>query len=149
MRISLASSSIRSINTRILPTYHVPSFAVPRTHVFKIGSFISTPGGSRGLSSSANMPADIKNEVDSLIRDNFVMVFSKSYCPYCSATKKLLDSIKLDEGKTYKVIELDQRDDGSTIQSYLEQRNGQRTVPQVFINEVSIPLACDSNCFSS
>lgn len=126
MRIPLAS--LRSLNTR-------PLQAPARSNFAKIGSYISTPG-SRSLS-AANMPADVKNEVDGLIHDNFVMVFSKSYCPYCSATKKLLDSVKLESGKTYKVIELDQRDDGSTIQSYLEQRNGQRTVPQVFINEVS------------
>lgn len=31
-------------------------------------------------------------------------------------------------------IQLDQRDDGSSIQQYLGSVTGQRTVPQVFIN---------------
>ncbi|KAJ9106280.1 hypothetical protein QFC21_001425 [Naganishia friedmannii] len=77
-----------------------------------------------------------KQLVQKEIEDNFVMVFSKSYCPYCSATKKLFSELEptLEDGKTYKVIELDQRDDGSDIQNYIAQEYGQRTVPQVFIN---------------
>ncbi|KAJ9124297.1 hypothetical protein QFC22_001097 [Naganishia vaughanmartiniae] len=77
-----------------------------------------------------------KQLVQKEIEDNFVMVFSKSYCPYCAATKKLFSELEptLEDGKTYKVIELDQRDDGSDIQNYIAQTYGQRTVPQVFIN---------------
>lgn len=39
-----------------------------------------------------------------LIDDNAVVVFSKSYCPYCRSTKRLLDSL----GAKYLAIELDQ-----------------------------------------
>ncbi|KAI5454968.1 Glutaredoxin [Naganishia albida] len=78
-----------------------------------------------------------KQLVQQEIKDNFVMVFSKSYCPYCAATKKLLGDLakELQDGKTYKVIELDQRDDGGDIQNYIAQEYGQRTVPQIFINQ--------------
>ena len=39
-----------------------------------------------------------------LIDDNAVVVFSKSYCPYCRSTKSTLDSL----GAKYFAIELDQ-----------------------------------------
>lgn len=40
-----------------------------------------------------------KQKAQSLIDENAVMVFSKSYCPYCRASKKTLDSA----GAKYKV----------------------------------------------
>ncbi len=58
-----------------------------------------------------------------------VMVFAKSYCPYCKQTRKLLmqweDSIDL------HVLDLDLMDqeDGALVQMELLQQTGQRTVP--------------------
>uniref|UniRef100_A0A7S0W4X3 Glutaredoxin domain-containing protein n=1 Tax=Hemiselmis tepida TaxID=464990 RepID=A0A7S0W4X3_9CRYP len=63
------------------------------------------------------------------IAKNKVQIFSKSYCPYCKSTKSLFDSI----GVPYSVDELDQRDDGASIQESLAKLTGQRTVPNVFI----------------
>ncbi|GAA5924602.1 hypothetical protein JCM10213_000392 [Rhodosporidiobolus nylandii] len=62
------------------------------------------------------------------------VVFSKSYCPYCNATKKLLK----DEGIDFDVYELDQIEDGSEWQNYLAQKTGQRTVPSIFIKQQHI-----------
>lgn len=45
-----------------------------------------------------------KTKVQSIIDENAVAVFSKSYCPYCRATKKLLS----DQGANFYAIELDQ-----------------------------------------
>jgi len=77
---------------------------------------------------SSSLPVEdlIQSEIDS----NNVMVFSKSYCPYCAATKSLFSSLGVD----FKVIELDQRPDGSDIQAKLAEMTGQRTVPNTFIN---------------
>lgn len=36
--------------------------------------------------------------------------------------------------KTYKAIELDQRDDGDEIQAILGEMTGAKTVPRVFVN---------------
>jgi glutaredoxin 3 len=58
-----------------------------------------------------------------------VVVFSKSYCPYCTSTKTLFSGMKVNA----KVIELDKMDNGSEIQSALLDITGQRTVPNVFI----------------
>ena len=57
-----------------------------------------------------------------------------SYCPFCTKAKRALD----DAGAKYIVIELDERGDGSAIQSQLASLTGQRTVPNVFIGGKSI-----------
>lgn len=62
------------------------------------------------------------------------MVFSKSYCPYCNNTKRILDGLDA----KYKTYELNQEDDGDDIQSALHKMTGQRTVPNVFIGQVHI-----------
>lgn len=59
------------------------------------------------------------------------MVFSKSYCPYCKATKDLLNKLGV---KDSKIFELDNMDEGSDMQQYLAEKTGQRTVPNVFIS---------------
>lgn len=71
----------------------------------------------------------IKQKVQTLIKDHPIFVASKSYCPYCNATKGTLNSIT----KNAYIIELDQMADGSEIQDALYELTGQRTVPNVFI----------------
>lgn len=75
------------------------------------------------------MSQEIVAAVDKLIEDNNVVVFSKSYCPYCTKSKQLLNGM----GATFAAIELDQRGDGSTMQGVLQQKTGQRTVPNIFV----------------
>ncbi|KAF4901995.1 Glutaredoxin [Colletotrichum fructicola] len=70
-----------------------------------------------------------KQQVQSIIDENKVVVFSKSYCPYCRQTKSTLDELNAD----YKVVELDLLPDGGEIQDVLEQISGQRTVPNSYI----------------
>ncbi|KAL7567644.1 hypothetical protein ACA910_000236 [Epithemia clementina (nom. ined.)] len=64
------------------------------------------------------------------IANNKVVVFSKSYCPFCLATKQLLSDMDV----KFKLHELDQMDNGASIQAALTDLSGQRTVPNVFIN---------------
>ena len=75
---------------------------------------------------SASHTDDIKAEIAS----NKVMVYSKSYCPFCVQTKNLLQ----EQGIAYQVKELDQIADGQKIQDALLQMTKQRTVPNIFIN---------------
>lgn len=70
-----------------------------------------------------------KAKAQGLIDENPVVVFSKSYCPYCRATKSLLTHM----GADHKVVELDKVDDGPELQNALEEISGQRTVPNIFI----------------
>ncbi|MEV5358644.1 glutaredoxin [Streptomyces sp. NPDC052693] len=71
----------------------------------------------------------VQQQVDNMINENRVMVFSKSYCPYCRSTKQTLDGLKAE----YCLLELDQEENGASIQDYLESKTGQRTVPNIFI----------------
>mmetsp|Transcript_35149 Transcript_35149/g.83965 ORF Transcript_35149/g.83965 Transcript_35149/m.83965 type:complete len:110 (+) Transcript_35149:144-473(+) len=63
------------------------------------------------------------------IASSEVVVWSKSYCPYCARTKNLLSERNIDA----KVFELDQMDNGAELQAALLEMSGQRTVPNVFV----------------
>ncbi|KAL8801929.1 MAG: hypothetical protein Q9200_006765 [Gallowayella weberi] len=125
---------------------------------------------------SATMSA-AKTKAQSIIDENAVAVFSKSYCPYCQASKKLLS----EQGAKFYVIELDQvgmlfssllqslslslplsmypipslapnpqesqltspllprhTDDGADLQDALQEINGQRSVPNIYIAQKHI-----------
>lgn len=74
--------------------------------------------------------AEVKAKVDKWIKDDHIFVASKSYCPYCNATKQLLQK----KGAKAHIEELDNLEDGSEIQEYLKEISGQSTVPNVYID---------------
>ncbi|KAG0363854.1 glutaredoxin-1 [Gamsiella multidivaricata] len=76
------------------------------------------------------MSQAIKTLVERLIRENKVMFFGKSYCPYCKNAKNILGA----KGIQFKAYEIDLEKDGAQVQDYLLQKTGQRTVPNIFIN---------------
>ncbi|KAF4585972.1 glutaredoxin 3 [Ophiocordyceps camponoti-floridani] len=73
--------------------------------------------------------ATAAQKVEKLMDENNVVVFSKSYCPYCRATKQTLDELNA----IYLAIELDKEADGTALQDAVEKLTGQRTVPNVLI----------------
>lgn len=76
------------------------------------------------------MAAAARQLVKELIASNKVMVFSKSYCPFCMQAKSLLRQAGVQD---MGVIELEQRLDGSNIQDVVREMTGNPTVPSVFI----------------
>ena len=62
-----------------------------------------------------------------------VVVFSKSYCPYC---RRALEALRAFAEPL--VVELDGRRDGHRVQDALEDLTGRRTVPNVFVGGKSI-----------
>ncbi|KAJ8566970.1 hypothetical protein K7X08_019178 [Anisodus acutangulus] len=74
-----------------------------------------------------------------IVSANPVVVFSKTYCPFCVSVKDLLSKL----GASFKAVELDTEKDGSEIQVALAEWTGQRTVPNVFIGGKHIG-GCDS-----
>eukprot|EP00980_Cylindrotheca_fusiformis_P021099 scaffold8090_cov82-Cylindrotheca_fusiformis.AAC.12 len=60
-----------------------------------------------------------------------VVLFTKSYCPYCQRAKEEL----FDIGIAPVVVELDKRDDddGAEIQAALKELTGQSTVPSAWL----------------
>jgi glutaredoxin 3 len=67
-----------------------------------------------------------------------VVVFSKTYCPFCDKLKSLFNSLHV----PFTAIELDIRNDGDAIQAALAKETGLRTVPNVVIGGVSVG-GCD------
>jgi len=75
-------------------------------------------------------PESAKTKVQRIIDENPVVIFSKSYCSYCKASKKLLIQHKAN----FLALELDELDDGGAIQASLLELSGQSTVPNIFIS---------------
>ena len=63
--------------------------------------------------------------VDEIIKNHKVAVFSKTSCPYCVDAKKVLKKYNIND---IYIVELNQRSDCSTIQDYLKQITGARSV---------------------
>ncbi|ESQ42067.1 hypothetical protein EUTSA_v10014993mg [Eutrema salsugineum] len=79
------------------------------------------------VSSASSPEADF---VQKTISSHKIVIFSKSYCPYCRRAKSVFKELD----QVPHVVELDEREDGWSIQSALGEIVGRRTVPQVFIN---------------
>ena len=61
-----------------------------------------------------------------------VEIYTKSFCPYCTRAKMLLDS----KGAAYDEIEV--TSDAAGFERMVERANGRRTVPQIFIDDQHI-----------
>lgn len=108
------------------------------------------------ICTSANVIGSL-NPYQKKIADNKIVVFSKSYCPFCSETKGYftsrypLETVEVVEcvrpppsQSTFCFLDetallsfsnrLDGRDDGSAIQDYLKEKTGGRSVPRTFIS---------------
>jgi glutaredoxin 3 len=75
------------------------------------------------------MASQLEADIQQTTADNAVVVYSKSWCPYCAQTKALFDSM----GQPYTAIELDECQDGDKLQAALLEMTQQRTVPNVFV----------------
>ena len=63
------------------------------------------------------------------IQDNKVIVFSKTYCPFCTKAKSALDDLKV----PYEAVEIDLMNEGKLIQDSLYDATKQKTVPNIFV----------------
>ncbi|RKP23722.1 glutaredoxin 1 [Syncephalis pseudoplumigaleata] len=79
--------------------------------------------------------SSVQDIVQQHISSHDVMVFSKTYCPYCNTAKKVLKDMVAALGVSVDifVIELDVEADGAAMQAALAELTGQRTVPNIFI----------------
>ncbi|ODM92618.1 Thioredoxin reductase 3 [Orchesella cincta] len=152
LRRTLSSGLSSYSRTTTLP-YNSRKFSLARLHQFGrsyplsqwiLWSKVITPVGSRDLELRrqflSSMPPSggggsgagaLKAKIDGLISENSVIVFSKTFCPFCTKVKNLLTDL----GVQFKVIELDtmEADEGAKWQEALLAKSGQRTVPNVYI----------------
>jgi len=145
---------IRQLQSRTYAYLTKPRQKVPNT-------FISCLGQSKKLTNNfsktcvtynyfnlfvrnnhSKMPpiSDVNLFVDQLIKENDVMLFSKSYCPFCKKVKAIFDGINV----PYKAYELDLEDGGEAIQNSLLSKTGQKTVPNIFIKGKHLGGASDT-----
>lgn len=99
-------------------------------------STIPDPAGDNDAPSPPQPERSPADEVEALIADEPVAVFSKSYCPYCMRAKALLSELgeQIDGYTGAGIIELDEIGErGRLMQNYLLEKTGQSTVPNIFI----------------
>ncbi|XP_042373618.1 glutaredoxin-C8-like [Zingiber officinale] len=85
---------------------------------------------SRWLPPRASSYYSASDLVKQTVSSHDIVIFSKTYCPYCGTAKDVFKELKQEP----HVLELDDRDDGPDIQDALSQLVGRNTVPQVFIH---------------
>eukprot|EP00884_Botryococcus_braunii_P000545 jgi/Botrbrau1/10491/Bobra.0133s0094.1 len=83
----------------------------------------------RAFVTSATSGSNLVEQIEKKNATTPVIVYSKTYCPYCAQVKGLFKEI----GVTSAVIELDDLADGAEVQSALGEITKRSTVPQVFI----------------
>jgi glutaredoxin 3 len=83
-----------------------------------------------GADLTPKLTGAIKERIKELILGGTVVLFSKSYCPYCTKVKKLFCKLGVVDEVS---IELDEDVDGPAMQAALLEVTGQRTVPCVFV----------------
>lgn len=87
-------------------------------------------GGSPSCQIAAvDMKGPVADMVKWKVKENCVMIFSKTYCPYCKIAKKTFKDLNV----PYQVYEIDKEKDGMAVQDVLDTMTGSRTVPHVFI----------------
>jgi hypothetical protein len=97
-QLSPADFTCATYKTKLLPPPdHTCSLQPQKRSMSFLARLFSTS------TAAATMEAATK-KAQQLIDDNAVMVFSKSYCPYCRNSKRILDR----SGAKYKTYELNQ-----------------------------------------
>ena len=86
----------------------------------------------RALHPKAATPLDepLLAEIEQTVANHKIVVYSKSWCPFCARTLATLADLALEP----HVVDLDELDNGAEIQTALAVKTGQRTVPNVFVN---------------
>ncbi|XP_075508909.1 glutaredoxin-C4 [Primulina tabacum] len=105
----------------------LPSFTVSKLLLLFAITLLLTLLWASNVEAKPKSPAAF---VQKTISSRSIVIFSKSYCPYCRRVKAVFKELKQEP----YVVELDEREDGANIQDALSQIVGRRTVPQVFIN---------------
>eukprot|EP00245_Coleochaete_scutata_P005303 TRINITY_DN18759_c0_g1_i1.p1 TRINITY_DN18759_c0_g1~~TRINITY_DN18759_c0_g1_i1.p1 ORF type:complete len:183 (+),score=26.64 TRINITY_DN18759_c0_g1_i1:61-609(+) len=82
-----------------------------------------------GVRCVAGTPSQLVELIKEKNAENPVIIYSKTWCPYCGMVKGLFKKL----GVAYKAVELDELADGDELQDALRSYTGQSTVPSVFI----------------
>jgi glutaredoxin 3 len=102
------------------------------TNPYDIRLLKSQPDQSNELNKSSKSDCSLQEKVKKWIFDERkpVVIFSKTFCPYCHKVKELFKQLSID----CQVIELDRLPDGQAVQEVLSSISGQESLPNVFIH---------------
>ena len=68
-------------------------------------------------------------DVSSEVKNAKVVIFSKTWCPYCTQVKAVFKKI----GQPFEAVELDKAKNGNAIHAQVKAVVGKTSVPQVFV----------------
>lgn len=71
----------------------------------------------------------ISSQIDSLINDNPIVIFSFTTCPFCIRAKQLFDDL----GVKYTTVECNEHPDGMAFRAELAERTSRTSMPNIFI----------------
>lgn len=66
-----------------------------------------------------------------IIKDNKIVLFSKTYCPFSKGLKERLSKFEITP--KLEIIELDELEHGADLQEYVYKETGRKTVPNLII----------------
>ena len=102
-----------------------PPSTEKNSHVARLFSLSLSPKPPRTSFLLLHQADDIRSKN----AENPVIVYSKTYCPYCTEVKSLFTKLNVPA----KVVEIDTLADADAVSAALADVAGRRTVPQVFI----------------
>jgi len=80
---------------------------------------------------------DVTTFVEKKIAGSHVVIFAKTFCPYCKNAIRMLQDLRKEMAKawTIDIIQLNEQpeDDGYKIQTELLTKTGRKSVPNIFI----------------
>ncbi|KAK5132637.1 hypothetical protein LTR08_008759 [Meristemomyces frigidus] len=113
-----------------------PATASDDDGVAKVGNVNKVAANSEP-GSETEQDHKVEIELNDILKQGPIIIFSKSYCPYSMKAKHILLDLYTITPAPY-VVELDQHHLGPGLQSALQKSTGRRTVPNVLINGKSI-----------
>ena len=117
--------------------FAVRSFAAPAPFTGLAATAVTLAAGRsqrRAVAMKATVEANayLKSKVEEMVALQPIMVFSKSWCPFCKKAKEAMEQ----QGIRFAVCELDTLGDEveAEVQDILSSLTGARTVPRVFVD---------------
>lgn len=132
LRIQVPQTRQEVLNSTMLQQMIKPRSVVSVIRGGNVARSYHTSVGSRAARLGPNAVVCASSLAEDIVTKNKAnpcIVYSKTYCPYCSDVKDLMKQLNVDA----KIIELDTIADGDDVQAALMEVSGMRTVPQVFV----------------
>ena len=127
--LAMNATRIASRRARVLAD-HVR--AVPRrapTEAHRVATKANSSKNNADVEVSDEEMQRLTGLITKKIDDNDVVVWAKSWCPYCDEIKALFDDMEV----AHLAVDLDKFNEEKALVSALARMTGQRTVPNVFI----------------